>query len=238
MHLQFSIASTASAYKPELVEAEERSYLLPWPHRDKLLSLQITWKPDALQSAHLGAILDRFLHFDDLWNYIAFEFVNMNWAPLLALNPYASRSSGHYSELTPDQIAPLRYAYPNEVEVGAVRSWTIGAADPRWKDIIKITEDTMPTRLRRLTVPATNLRSPRYLNQLAASERKAFLATANQHTAELARIGFARTLISGSGFTEDDYIDWLHLSVSAGRKLADRVSPEVVSLARELGYLQ
>src|SRR5258706_3444700 len=158
MRLQFWIPYAASAYKPELVEAKEQGYLLPWPPRDKLLSLQLTSKPDALQSAHLGAILDKFLHFDDLWNYIAFEFINMNWAPLLALNPYASRSSGHYSELTPDQIAPLRYAYPNEVEVEAVRSWTIGAADRRWKDIIKITEDTMPTRLRRVTVAAFNLR--------------------------------------------------------------------------------
>jgi hypothetical protein len=96
----------------------------------------------------------------------------------------------------------------------------------------------MPIRLRRVTVAAINLRSPRYLNQLPASEREAFLATANHHTAELARIGFARTLISGTGFTDDDYIDGLHLSVSGGRKLADRVAPEVLSLARELGYLQ
>jgi hypothetical protein len=238
MPVQFSIPYIASAYKPQLVEAKEQGYLLPWPPRDKLLSLRPTWKPDALQSAHLGAILDKFLHFDDLWNYIAFEFVNMNWAPLLALDPYTSRSSGHYSELTPDQIASLRYAYPNDVELEAVRSWIIGDADPRWKDIVRITEDTMPTRLRRVTVAAINLRSPRYLNQLAASEREAFLATANHHTAELARIGFARTLISGTGFTDDDYIDGLHLSVSGGRKLADRVAPEVLSLARELGYLQ
>jgi len=239
MPSQFSIPYTASAYKPELVEAKEQGYLLPWPPRDKLLSLQLTWKPDALQSAHLGAILDSFLHFDDLWNYIAFEFVNMNWTPLLALDPYASRASGHYSELTPDQIAPLRYRYPNDVELETARSWIIRDADDlRWRDIVSITQDTIPPALRRVTVAAINLRSPRYLNQLTASERDAFVATANKHAAELARLGFARTLISGLGYTEDDYIDGLHLSASVGQRLAGLVASQVVSLSRELGYLK
>jgi hypothetical protein len=182
---QFSIPYNASAYKPELLEAKEHGHLLPWPPRDKALSLQFTWKPDALHSAHLGAILDRVLNFNDLWNYVAFEFVNMNWAPLLALDPFAPRAIGHYDELTPDQIAPLKYGTPNEVEVEIARSWIVRADDLRWKDIVRITEDTMPPRLRRVTVAAINLRSPRYLKQLAASELRQITMQPNSHESDL-----------------------------------------------------
>ena len=54
----------------------------------------------------------------------------------------------------------------------------------------------------------------------------------------LTRLGFKRTLIPSEDFSEDNYVDRVHLSVSGGQKLAAAVIPAVREIAADLGYLK
>jgi hypothetical protein len=237
MPLQFSIDYDNSFYQHEIVEAKTRGYLLPWPPRDKLLELRATEKPNQLQSTILGSILDRELNFVDLWNYVTFEYVNINWTSRLPFHPWQRRSEIHIDDLSPADFQTRRYKGVDEnAEITVSRSWIAQDSDPRWPSVIGLTVSTMPPDLRKDTVAIVNLRSPYYLKQMSEQEQKDFVSTAEYHRNELARIGFSRTLISGIGYDDNDYVDGLHLSVSGGSKLADIVAPEVISLAHERGY--
>ena len=237
MLLQFSIDYDRSFFKPEIIEANTRGYLLPWPPREKLLELRITEKPNQLQSTILGSILDRELNFVDLWNYASFEFVNLIWTARLPVHPEQPRSAYHLDDLPPEAVEARRYkGNDDSAEIAICRSWIASDADSRWSRIIGLTDDTMPPELRHDTVAVINLRSPHYLKQMSAQEQADFVLTAKHHRTELSRIGFSRAIISGIGYGENDYADGLHLSVSGGAKLADIVAPEIISLAHERGY--
>jgi len=238
MPTQFSIDYDGSFFLREIVEAETRGYLIPWAPRDKLLAFRATLKPNQLQSTILGSLIDRWLNFVDLWNYIGFEYANLNWTSTLPFHPPEPRSARHIDEPSEEAIAAVRYKGPADREIAICRSWILADTDPRWPSIVGLTETTMPPQLRSNTVAAINLRSPHYLTQLTPQEQAGFLQTAKKHASELARIGFAHTLISGIGYTDEDYADGLHLSVSGGEKLADLVAPKVIALAQQLGYIQ
>jgi hypothetical protein len=232
--LGFAVDFGYSFYRREMVEADRRGYLIPWAPRDALLSLRRE-QPRDMQSAILGAILDRALNFNDLWNYVTFNFVNLTWAPFLASAPLAPRASLHDNEPSPDQYA--RYTYPEAEEVASARSWILGNDDPHWPLMIDLTEANFPPPLRRAMVAVINLSSPRYLKLLTPTEQAGFLATAERTVAELTRMGFARAAIPATAFNEDDYVGRVHLSVSGGDKMATAIAPLVRSLAEELGYL-
>jgi hypothetical protein len=236
MPIELSIDFPSSFYRREMVEAGQRGYLIPWAPRDAQLGLRRE-QPRDMQSEILGAMLDRALNFNDLWNYVTFNFVNLTWAPLLSFAPLAPRTSLYDDEPLPDQYATLRYRSPEAKEVAIARRWTMANDDPRWPLMIDLTEAGFPPPLRRATVAVINLFSPRYLKLLSPAEQAGFLATAERHVAELRRMGFARTVILATAFNEDDYVDRVHLTVSGGDKMATAIAPLVRSLAQELGYL-
>jgi hypothetical protein len=237
MPLQYSIDYDSSFFQREIVEASTDGYLIPWPPRDELLSLRITEKPNQLQSSILGSILNRWLNFTDLWNYITFEHANVVWTSRLPIHPWQPRSASHIDEPGPDVVAATRYKRaPDGAEIAISKSWIASDTDPRWSYVIGLTEATMPPELRGDTVAIINQRSPHYLRQMSEQEQQGFFATAEHHRKELTRIGFSRTLVSGIGYNDDDYADGLHLSVSGGSKLAAIVAPEVISLAHDRGY--
>jgi hypothetical protein len=91
-----------------------------------------------------------------------------------------------------------------------------------------------PTRGRSLIlVPCNN---PRFVNELPP-ELKAEYRWISVKTAEvLEAAGFAAVEV-GSDFSEEDFVDFVHLSERGGRELAARVAPKVRAMAHRLGYL-
>ena len=232
----FVIPYERAIYKHSIVQAWEGGYLIPWKPRDDLLRFRIGLKPDTFRSAQLEMMFDRVLNFNDLWNYFEFQIANLNWTLFLLNHMFAARVSYHDDESMLEAAHP--YAGPDDVEAKIAHDWIVLQDDLLWRSIVKPTEDIIPPQLRRITIATIHLSSPRILRLLSAEDRAAFIATSERHAAELKKAGFAGTVISGIDYTETDYVDRIHMSVSGGKKLATMLAPKVVALAKSLGYFQ
>lgn len=232
----FAIPYSSGIYTDVVVQAWEDGYLIPWEPRDRLFRLHLGMRPDKFQSVILEMILDRLLHFNDLWNYFTFQIANLNWTPLVANSMFLARANYHDDE-TMLEAAHL-YLYPDDIEMKNVRGWIIPEDSPAWQSITSNVATMIPPQLRRICLATVHLTSPRYLSRLSATERSAFVSTARKQAAELSRLGFAETAVSGVDYTETDYVDRIHMSASGGNKLAAMLAPKIAKLAQSLGYIQ
>jgi SAM-dependent methyltransferase len=228
-----------SRYRHMLFEAYQRGFLLRWPPRDALLSGAPFSGPDELRTPALRALLDAYLNFNDLWNLATYELASLNWHPLLGEISFHPRSSFEDAGLTPEQYAPLRYradldrVMRNERDV-----LTISPDDPFWTRAADLAGQMVPPRLREVSIAVILVTSPYYRQRLTAAEQEASLAIARHNAAMLAGLGFRRTLLPTLEFSEDDYVDRIHLSVSGGQKLAAKLAPVIEDVAADLGYLR
>jgi hypothetical protein len=233
----YTIALQTSFYRHIIFNAWHRGYLLPWPPRDRLLS-EAAWRgPKELRGPALGSILDAALNFNDLWNFVGYEFANSNWNWLLNSTSFKPRSSFQDLSPTVEQFASMRYSGDVDSVVRFVRSEIISPTDLHWDRMIQLTEQMVPPDLRAVTLATVDLASPFYLNRLAPTERNAFMAQAYAQMQRLQKLGFNRVVMAAKDFTEDDYIDRVHLAVSGGQKLATILAPTIRQMAAELRYL-
>src|SRR5262245_16565673 len=74
----------------QLLSAESDYYLLPWPPRDRLLDG--AWRgTSALRTPALGSLFDAYLNFNDLWNFVGYEYANSNWNRRLVEHAFEPR---------------------------------------------------------------------------------------------------------------------------------------------------
>jgi hypothetical protein len=228
-----------SFYRHMLFDAWHRNFLLPWPPRDELLSDAPFNGPERLRSPALGALLDAYLNFNDLWNLTTYEFASLNWHPLLGELSFRARSSFEDPDLLPEQYASLRYRDDLDVIMRVERSaFIVAADDPSWKQRADLVEQMVPLRLREVSIAVILVGSPYYRRRLTAAEQEAALGTARHHAEILARLGFRRALLPTLDYSDDDYVDFIHLSVPGGQKLAAALAPVIQDLAADLGYVK
>jgi hypothetical protein len=233
----FSYRIQGSLYRDAIFDAWHRGYLLPWPPRDQLLS-DAAWRgPPALRGSALGGLLNACLNFNDLWNFVGYEYATSNWNRLLAERSFYSRASFADPAFTPEQNVSLRYRGDMDQAMRFIRSQILSPTDPSWKEIMARTEQMTPPRLRAVTLAVVNLYSPYYLDRLDPTDRQALVAQAHDHARRLREIGFHRVEVPAIDFTADDYMDAIHKTVSGGRKVAAKVAPIIRTMATELGYL-
>jgi lysophospholipase L1-like esterase len=233
----FAADLRGSFYRHAVFDAWYRGYLLPWPPRDRLLS-EAAWRgPSALRGHALGALLNAYLNFNDLWNFVSYEYANSNWNPLLITRSFEPRASFADPDLMPEQYASLRYRDDMGHAMRLVRGQILSPTDQRWQRIMALNEQMTPPRLRGVTLAIIHLNSPYYLDRLDPADREAFVAQAYDHARRLREIGFHRAEVPGTDFTADDYVDRVHSSVSGGQKLAARIAPIIRTMATDLGYL-
>jgi hypothetical protein len=220
-----------SWYRHIIFDAWERGYLLPWRPRDRLLSTAKFSANAALRYPALGALLNHYLNFNDLWDYVSYEYANTLWNDTLEYRSFEARYRLADPEPSPDQARSLRYQGDPEEEMVNIRS-EIQAPD------MGLVERMVPPRLRAVTIAVISLDSPFYLNRLSSSEHADLLAQADLLATRLHEIGFWRTIVVGKDFGEDDYQDSVHLTVDGGRKLAVQLVGHVREIAVKLGYLR
>jgi hypothetical protein len=228
----------ASFYRHLIFGAWQRDFLRPWPLRDKLLAEAPLRGAEPLRGPALGAMLDTHLNFNDLWNFIVFDYMGLNWNRLLVERSFEARSRFKDTDLLPEQYRSLRYRDNLELIMGQVRSQILAPGDPAWQYAIDMTEQMIPPQLRAISLIVVDLESPYYVRRLAAAEHEKYLQAAHYHAKILAGLGFKRVLIPSEGFSDDDYNDRVHLSVSGGQKLAAAVAPAIQQMAIDLGYLK
>jgi hypothetical protein len=227
----------ASFYRHIMFDAWSRGYLLPWAPRDAILSGSAWRGPESLRGPALGALLNSYLNYNDLWSFVAYEYVNLNWNWLLAKSPLQPRRMFPDPDPFPEQYLSRRYLQNIEQEMHIVRAQIRSPDDPRWQRSIAETDQMIPLRLRAVALAVIQMNSPYYLDRLNAAERAAFIAQGDEHARRLREIGFNRAMVAAKGFTADDYIDRIHLSASGGQKLATELAPVIRAMATDLGYL-
>jgi hypothetical protein len=233
----FSINLGVSLYRYAMFDAWRRGYLLPWPPRDRLLDG--AWRgTSALRTPALGSLFDAYLNFNDLWNFVGYEYANSNWNQRLVEHSFEPRASLADPELMPEQYAIHRYRDDMNLVMRQVKAQIWSPTDPRWRHRMGMTQQMTPPQLRAVTLAIIDLNSPYYVDRLDPLEREAFFATAYDHARRLREIGFRRAEIPAIDLTTEDYTDPLHVSVSGGQKLAAKIAPIIRTMAVELGYLQ
>jgi hypothetical protein len=197
------------------------------------------WRgPSELRGPALGGLLNAYLNFNDLWNFVGYEYASSNWNRLLRKRSFGARASLADFEIMPEQYANLRYRDDVNWLMRIVKDQILSPTDPSWQGIMALTEQMTPPRLRAVTLAIVQLNSPNYLDRLDPTDREAYVAQAYDHARRLREIGFRRAEVPGTDFTADDYVDRTHISVSGGQKLAVKLAPIIRTMATELGYLQ
>lgn len=227
-----------SFYRHIIFDAWQRGYLLPWKPRDKLLSEAMLDGSGKLRAPALGALLNRYLNFNDLWNFVAFEYANTSWNWLLANKSFAPRKTLRDLDLTPEQYERHLYAHDMDAAMRIVRGQVGTEGDPRWKQRAELINQLVPPDLRAVTLATVHIESPYYRDRLSPSEQAAYLAQAQYQAEQMRKLGFNRAIVAADAFLAEDYIDRVHLSVSGGSKLAATLAPAVRAMAIEQGYLK
>jgi hypothetical protein len=234
----FTIPIQAATYKKSAFDAWERGFGLDWPARDSLMRKALWSKLTELREVAWGAMLDRYLNFDDFWNYVTYEYGGTIWTQYLATESFSP-----FREFKDPEMPPQWYrdrGYPggetDRRETDIVRSQIIPPDSPHWASVRSLVEDQVPPLLREHTISVVDLNSPYYVSRLTADEQASFLGQAEFMTQLLKSCGVHQSIVASKDFTADDYSDRVHLSVAGGAKLAERVAAEVVKMAHEFGY--
>lgn len=216
-------------------DAWHHGFLLPWSPRERLLRNAVF--DSDIRVAALGSALDSYLNFKDLWNYFSYEIANPNWNFILLPNPFLPRFLAADPE--PTEKDRVRYSLDFELVMQLLRRMLQGSSDLTLllSSNGSAIDEWMPNRLRAVTLAGIHLWSPYYVKALNLDEQQIYLARANDIAEFLEKVGIHRALVPTTGFTADDYVDALHLSVTGGTKVAAVLAPEIRRMARDLGYI-
>ena len=191
-------------------DARARGYLYEYQPRDEALATQSQSQFSILA---IEEALNAYLNFYELKNYISYEL----W------NPRKQTVDG---EREPPES--LRYANPKEnlelyVHLSQVRPPAL------WPVVQSYFEAALPDPIRRETILVVCLNSPGVSDFAPASARENFLMLQTRTAQSIAATG-AHPLAACDGFTRDDYVDRVHLSIAGGQKLAHRVADAIQNL--------
>ena len=234
-------------YKGLLLHPDERTAQAEQDYQrsaktDQLIELQAHYR------------LDSVLHFGDLWNYVAYNYLFTVW------NQFAGAVTGNfllprrlYADPLEDYTPPppeVRYsAAAREVELPRVRALALrgcdrdgtGALIPYeasafWRQVRDYNGAALPQELRERSVMVLNYWSTVYREQLTGEERDCFGQVYAEAARALTDAGF-QVVLTGADYADEDYHDRIHLTDSGGRKLARDVAPEIRKLAQAMGYV-
>ncbi|MBI5426139.1 MAG: hypothetical protein HZA32_18860 [Opitutae bacterium] len=226
--------------------ARARGALHDWPLREKDLSFRLASLPDNTRREReeemRGAALDRWFHFQALWQHVAYRYAFTVWNRVTGTSSWRARDAFPDDETPPPPVAE-RFG-PNLVrEMEIVRSVTAPLATPTpnggWSvDTTRLAsagddlEKTFPPSLRPRMLMLLSQSSPYHRTHLTAAERARDDAVFAAYAALWREHGIA-SAIYGTDFAVEDFHDRTHLTPSGGDKLAELVAREIRSLAQK-----
>jgi hypothetical protein len=125
-----------------------------------------------VRNVALGEWLNSFLRFNELWNYITFNFVGLQWNNMMtakSFSPFRRRSDPGAGP----EVSRTRCRGNNDAELATVAAQA-GRPIERMIASASLTEQFVPSQLRSITLVVVDLVSPYYLGMLPGS-REALL---------------------------------------------------------------
>lgn len=197
--------------------------------------------------------LDSLLRFNDLWNYVAYNYVFTVW------NQLAAGESGNFllprrvypdpadtftlppvevrfpPSLKDSQVQTLRALGERGCERGGAGTVVPYEASAFWQHVRTLNQEALPAELRERSLLVLNYWSSVYRKELTPEEQGCFMAAYANMARALADVGY-QVLQTGSDFSDEDYYDRLHLTDAGGAKLAKELAPAVRALAGTPGH--
>jgi hypothetical protein len=221
-------------------QARARDLLLQFPLRDDDRKSREESLPPGNRHAFLeqllGAQLDAWLCFQELWHHVAYRHFFTVWNSLIPAPVWQPRDQ--FLDNAPSgQLAEDRFLKVFDTEMRIVRGVSVLLAEPdpqhEWRiepTTLEATgrdiEATLPTELRPCMLMVLSQNCVYYRERLTPSERarNELVYAAYQ---ELWRNHGITCVTAGGDFSADDYMDRSHLSPSGGQKLAGLVATEI-----------
>jgi len=250
----FAAASAAGSldYRFMLLDAHRKGWLLPHAPREATIQDYLAHPRiyPAAPELNLGAHLDAWLRFRDLWNWWSVTRFFTVPSRYTAEPGLAFRPRGSFPDAEPDfeampfaeRFAPRFHA--TEMEISRNLSAPFYESDGRggWQPVTpaqqnftRYAREAFPAPLQSRTLIVLSANAPYYTGRLTPAEQ-ARDARAFQDTLTIWReLGYAATAY-GPGFTDEDFGDRTHLTATGGRKLAKLLAPEIRALAGRLGH--
>lgn len=214
-----------------------------YAQRDAMFALlQSPWAWEKSREMQRAARLNHWMHFQDLWNYVSYHRVFTVWNSLTlrtSRSPWAPRIESVDRESAPEPLAQ-RFLANNDQEMAIVRSSTesllvrdrFGHWQKKkqlWDLFEKIVAGSFVPALRSRVLMVVSPDCPYYRDQLTPEELARDEAAYRLTAAVWSKHGI-RCMVSGRGFSAEDYRDRRHLSASGGAKLAQQVAAEILTM--------
>jgi hypothetical protein len=203
-------------------DARARGYLYEHPAREVALGTRAR-----VDQVPLGELLNSFLNFNDLWNYVAYTSAATVISPLSSDTFWQPRRT--YIDPEPDPPPASRYTNM-AANVDLYIQLSALKASSWWPAVQSHFEAALPDPIRRATIVSLCLNSPG-ISELAPKEAQQNWLVLRDLTAERIAAAGAHPIYACDGFTREDYIDRVHLAISGGRRFAERIAASVRALS-------
>lgn len=211
-----------SPYQYFYWQAKTRGYLFDWPPRDRAIG-EATWPSEPA----IGAMLNRWLNFDELWNYIGYRYAFTIFSSLIPYPYWQARMDLPDNEIDP----PAAFRYRNvSLEFNIINQISQFPSAAGWKQFENAVDVALPPQVRPLMVAAFCENSSWLFAQTSPQNlknREAMWGTMK----EILENFKIKPVMTCDGLTKDDYIDRTHLAVSGAAKAAPRLTSAIRSLA-------
>lgn len=242
-------------YEFALLDAAYKGLLLPWAPRDRVLwsYLRTTDYRDYRQmDLELGAKLDSWLYFRNLWNWWSFNHGFTFATSLLPHDPQAHWPRNRFKDEEDDfdavpfeaRFNPQVVATDLEIARLTTAAFYHAARDGSWtrdpvafKNFMRGAREAFPDPLKPRTLLLVGRNSPYYTRQLGGEVRSRDERAIADTVSGLKSLGYD-SIDTGGNFTVEDYGDRTHLTSSGGAKLALTVAPEIRLLAQKLKFVE
>jgi hypothetical protein len=206
-------------------QAKALGLLLDWPRRDAVVKKR-TWADDS----QLGTELDKFLYFNETWNWVSYVAFS-------TVSPRSQLLRPRRIFRDPDVDPPQEFRYRNtEVELKLIQHLAELPSPETWEVIRRAAEIALPEPIRKLTLITVCENSGWLLDQVAKQARDNRRIMRERTVATMVDLGLS-SFSSCDNFDRDDYVDRVHLSSTGAKRIAPRLAEKVRDIARAQGWM-
>jgi hypothetical protein len=226
-------------------DAAWKGYLLRHGERQMALSnLRKSYRNtiEGLNDKEIGAWLDGWSYFEDLWTAVGYKYAFTVWTMRTPTTPWQARRRYDDNLVPPPE--PLSVRFKNsEKDLDFLRSKFGEFIEMRGTECIRKESafntlksqlaSVSPETLRNDTLVILTSSCPNHLSLLSPTENRCNERFYKDCKQVWEAAGF-RTLMYGDSFTDEDFFDGRHLSNEGGEKLAELVAKEVRTMSGEV----